>query len=439
MSERNWIAPFRAWSPSDPLMKILLVTAAYLPDGLGGVELSLARFAKWAQAEGHQVMVFRRLADESADEFALLESDVDGVPVVGVNYRFSDATDFLFLVNNPAIQERFETVLAEFSPDVVHVHHLTCLTTGIVDAARAKDIPVAMSLHDFWMGCPRGQRIQSDLSHCPEIEVERCTLCYRETWPHWFPQRRDPALEGRIFGEYHARIREVLDAADALVVPSPFASRIYQRYGVPERRLSVIEYGMDREQFRGASRESSQFFRVGFMGTVLPSKGVHVLIDAFRRVGSSDRLLDIHGPLLPFHNDHTYGERLEEMAHDWKAQITFHGAYAPDQAPGILAGLDALVVPSIWYETYCMVIREGFLAGVPVIASNFGAMADAIEHERTGLLFQMGDAVDLADKIDRLARDRELCARLADSEKRVNSVEKNGQQTVSLYERLRNG
>ena len=66
-------------------------------------------------------------------------------------------------------------------------------------------------------------------------------------------------------------------------------------------------------------------------------------------------------------------------------------------------------------------------------------MADAIEDERTGLLFQMGDAVDLAEKIDRLARDRELWTHLAESEKKVSNVEENGRLTVALYERLRNG
>ena len=129
-------------------------------------------------------------------------------------------------------------------------------------------------------------------------------------------------------------------------------------------------------------------------------------------------------------------KRLAEAARGWEDQVTFHGAYAPQQAPKLLAGLDLLVVPSIWYETYCMVIREGFLADVPVVASNFGAMAEAIEDERTGLLFNVGDAVDLAKKLDRLARDPELRQRLAQSEKHVSTTAENGARTVAIYERL---
>jgi glycosyltransferase involved in cell wall biosynthesis len=420
-------------------MRILLVTAGFVPDGLGGVELSLARFCKWAQAQGHDLLVYRRLDLPDEDDYVRHETVVDGVPVVGINYRFCDATTFQHLVENPNQRRAFEEVLAGFRPDLVHVHHATCLTTEVVEASQERGAPVVFSLHDYWMGCPRGQRIRADLSYCPAIEVERCTACYRETWPHWFPKTPDRTFDQRVFGDYQARIREVLEKADALVAPSPFARRVFAREGIDPERIELIEYGMDAAPFRGIARTTSARFRVGFLGTVLPSKGVHILLEAFKRVGASNRSLDVHGPVPPFHQDRTYGERLRRAAAGWEDQITFHGAYRQDDAPRILAGLDALVVPSIWYETYCMVIREGFLAGVPVIASNFGAMAEAIEDGRTGLLFGMGDSVDLAQKVDLLARDRELWQRLAASRKHVSTVEEHGARHVALYERLLRG
>ena len=419
-------------------MRILLVTAGYLPDGLGGVELSLHRFARWARDEGHEVLVFRRLGDERMEEFERRDAEVDGVPVVGINYRFSDATEFLALLHNARIAERFVEVLDEFRPDVVHVHHLTCLCTEIVDEARERNVPVVLSLHDYWMGCPRGQRIMADLSYCPTIEPERCTRCYRETWTHWFQGPRDLAAEQRTFGAYHARIREVLDRASALLVPSPFARDVYVRDGVAEERLQVLEYGMDVDAYaETAHRTDESRVRIGYLGSVLPSKGVHLLIDAFKRIGSSETSLEIHGPVLPFHQDHGYGERLQRLAEGWEAQIHFRGAYDPADTPALLSRLDVLVVPSIWYETYCMVIREGFLAGVPVLASNFGAMAQAIEDGETGMLFRVGDSVDLAQKLERLVRDRDLRERLAHSPKVVYGTAEHGRWTMGVYRRVR--
>jgi hypothetical protein len=134
-------------------------------------------------------------------------------------------------------------VLAGFKPDVVHLHHATCLTTEIVDAAQEAGAPVAVSLHDYWLGCPRGQRMRADLSYCPSIEVERCTRCYRETWPFWFPKEPDRAFDQRVFGDYQGRIRETLDRADALIAPSKFTRRVFARDGVDERRIEIVEYG----------------------------------------------------------------------------------------------------------------------------------------------------------------------------------------------------
>jgi glycosyltransferase involved in cell wall biosynthesis len=73
---------------------------------------------------------------------------------------------------------------------------------------------------------------------------------------------------------------------------------------------------------------------------------------------------------------------------------------------------------------------------VPVVASNFGAMAEAIEDGRTGLLFDAGDSVDLARRIDQLARDRELRQRLAAAPKTVATIEENGARHLALYERV---
>lgn len=420
-------------------MRILLVTTGFLPDGLGGVELALHRFCRFAQREGHELLVFRRLDLAGEPDYVRRESVVDGIPVVGINYRFSDATSMQSLLENRQHRAAFAEVVDGFKPDVVHVHHASCLTTEVVEESQARGIPVAFSLHDFWMGCPRGQRIRADLSYCPTIEPERCIACWRELWPHWFPKERDVTFDSRVFGDYQARVRETLELADARIAPSSFARRVFAREGLDPATIDVIEYGMDVEAYRGVARTTASRFRVGYLGTVLPSKGVHLLIDAVKRVGAADLSLEIHGPVLPFHQDRTYGERLAQQVAGWEDQIRFNGAYAPERAPQLLASLDALVVPSIWYETYCMVIREGFLAGVPVIASNFGAMAEAIEDETTGLLFGMGDSVDLARKIERLARDRELRQRLAASEKRVSTVEANGAAHIAVYERILRG
>jgi glycosyltransferase involved in cell wall biosynthesis len=91
-------------------------------------------------------------------------------------------------------------------------------------------------------------------------------------------------------------------------------------------------------------------------------------------------------------------------------------------------------MPSIWFETYGIVMREAFFAGVPVIASDLGAMAEGIDHGKTGLLFRRGDAEDLGLKMRELMSDPELWLRLARAEKPILSVRQNAEQLVRLYD-----
>ena len=71
--------------------------------------------------------------------------------------------------------------------------------------------------------------------------------------------------------------------------------------------------------------------------------------------------------------------------------VQHEGALAHEQIPRALAELDVLGVPSIWIENAPFVIREAFAAGLPVVASNLGGMAERVRHEVNGLLFRPGD------------------------------------------------
>ena len=141
-------------------MRILFVTAAWLPESIGGVELHLHGVAR-ALARDHEVAVFTRSAFPDREEFSVHRYAVDGVPVARMNYRFSDCLGFPWIYRNPNIRAVFEEELRRFRPDVVHAHHLTCLSTDLLDAAKAVGARTVLTLHDFWMGCPRGQSISA--------------------------------------------------------------------------------------------------------------------------------------------------------------------------------------------------------------------------------------------------------------------------------------
>ena len=423
---------------------------------MGGVELHVAGLARALRAAGREPFVFARAGRPDVPHLAVVRDTVEGVPVTRVGNTFEDATTLAALYLHEGLADAFAAELDRVRPDVVHVHHLTCLSTRIVDRCRAAGVPLVMTLHDFWMGCPRGQRITAALDVCPEIRLDKCLPCLRELWPHLLGRGAAPDLpaeerDARDLGaleDYHASIRATLLAVDRLVTPSAFLRAVYAGYGIPRERIAVVENGLPVARWRAemerlapvVARRGSAPLRVGFVGSVLPSKGVHLAVEALRRLGDPGRFrLDVWGEALPFHNDRSYGQRLAEQARGLEASVRLHGAYDNARLPEILAGLDVLVVPSIWYEAFGLTIREGFLAGLPVVTADHGAMAEAVEDGRTGLLFAAGDAGSLADALRRLADDPALRARLAGRPEWVRDEVDAAAELTALYDRLAPG
>ena len=431
-------------------MRVLYVTASYLPDSVGGVELHVAGLARSVREAGHDCAVFARTGREGQAHLETARDEVDGVPVVRLANTFEDATSFSMMYAHPGIADAFEVALDELRPDVVHVHHLTCLSVSILERLKARDIPTVMTLHDFWMGCPRGQRITAGLELCPEIRLEKCVPCLRDLWPHLLGRGRAPeaSAEDRDAGdralleEYHGTLHRVLNDVDVLVTPSDFMRRMYENYGVSAGRIRVVANGLPTNHFDGMqrARRPAAPLRIGFIGSVIPSKGVHLLVDAVRRLGDPSRMrLDVWGEVLPFHHDRTYGERLEARRQGYESVIDYHGEYDNDQVREILSQFDVLVVPSLWYEAFALTIREAFLAGVPVVAANHGAMAEAIEDGQNGLLFEAGDAESLSRVLRRLIDEPGLLEQLSGCAHLVRDEADAAAELLGLYEKALSG
>ena len=165
-------------------MHVLFVTASYLPESVGGVELHVAGLARALTAQGHRATVFARTGRAGLPHLQTVVEPVAGIEVVRLSNTFEDATRFERMISHPGIDEAFERTLLRVRPDVVHIHHLTCLSTTLVERCRRAGVPVMMTLHDFWMGCPRGQRVTAGLDLCPTIRLSKCLPCLRELWPH---------------------------------------------------------------------------------------------------------------------------------------------------------------------------------------------------------------------------------------------------------------
>jgi glycosyltransferase involved in cell wall biosynthesis len=136
----------------------------------------------------------------------------------------------------------------------------------------------------------------------------------------------------------------------------------------------------------------------GFLGSLQWHKGPDLLIRSYRATILAGEL-QLHGASEA---QDVYGGTLAAAARG-DARIRFKGPFGAAGLPGVLAGLDVLVVPSRWHETYSLVAREALLAGVPVIASALGALPEVVRHGDNGLLVPPGDAQALTEALERAA------------------------------------
>ncbi len=428
-------------------MRVLFVVHAFLPESLGGVELHAHQLAS-ALAVDHDVAVLTRQADTSKPDYALDERRQGRLTVWRLNNCFRDVTSFASTYRNERIDQLFDEIVERWRPDVVHVHHLIGLSVGMLERTKRRGIPLVLGLHDYWFGCPRGQRIRDGLKVCHEIDRNLCVPCLkpqnyevrslRSPLGRWLRRLRPPTRRRglRILREYDEEMHRLLALPDAIVTPAKFHGEMYRRYGVDPARLRVVPLGLPHGDAGRAEARRGVTLRIGFLGVVLPSKGPHLLLEAYRLLGRPDATLDIHGTSVPFHGDTGYLDRLKAAAAGIPGTIRFHGRYDPTDVGRLLSGLDVVVVPSLWYECAPIVMREAFIARVPVVAAGHGGMAEAVRHDVDGLLFTPGDAADLAAQLRRLLDEPGLRERLAARAPRVPSVEENAAEHLELYRSL---
>jgi glycosyltransferase involved in cell wall biosynthesis len=223
-----------------------------------------------------------------------------------------------------------------------------------------------------------------------------------------------------------------LNALQRIFSPTKLMTEVLLRQGVQPEQIEQSAYGIDVSTFQGAAplRARDGALRLGFIGTLAPHKGCHVLLAAFLQLSKGSARLKIYGDLTQFPD---YVAELQRTAAG-REDIEFCGTFPNPQIGKVLEGLDALVVPSVWYENTPLVVYSAVAGFRPVLASNFAGMAEVVQDGANGLLFTPRDSVDLARRLGELLADPALLLRLSANCRPPKSIATYVDQLLACYE-----
>ena len=422
-------------------MRILIVTHRYPPDSGAGVETYAARTAALLQARGHDVVVLTTVKDVARTDLSVHRREHGGVEVIEVTNNLF-ATRFEETWSHPALEDVVAPLLDEVAPDVAHVHHLLYLSVGLLDQLKRRDVPVILTLHDFWVGCARfGQLLHPDGMRCEGVDPARCGTClpslqWRQTdaarrvakavalvmraasidlkaplarrhrrtlgSAAWTPPDPEEAAEYATLSE--RRMSEIVAAvnrgATRILLPSAFQRPWFESHGVRGDLMQIQRTGVDWDEACSVprvERAAGDPLRFLFLGTLVPHKGAHVLLEAWRGVReqlAGRATLSIFGP---DDNRPDYVAELRPVAVE--LGVTLGGRLDRAGVQEALARADVLVVPSVWIEVRPLVMIEAFAQGARVLASDLGGMAEVIADGVPGATFPAGDAGALGEAL----------------------------------------
>ncbi len=420
--------------------RILYVVHGFPPDTWAGTEVYTLGLAQEMQRRGHDVAVLARVPGDASGkpDFSIEASEFQGVRVYRMTNRIAHQRirdSYL----QPRAEEAFRRLVLEITPDVVHFQHLIHMSAGLPRVCRELGIPTVVTVNDFWALCARVQLIRPDGERCPKNQGLGCLPCIkgqdlsqvesaRETLPALAPlvaalgaaqlpgawQLSQYASEFQDVAERHDVVAGGYASCDLVIAPSRFLRERLLESGKFERHRTLYsDYGTLTDHLRPLRREprDGRALRIGFVGSLVWYKGLDVALKALARLYGRPVELHVFGDFRPAQDPHH--AELARLALDCGEMVQFHGAFENREIAAVHERIDALLVPSVWFENSPITIHEAFLLGTPVIASDIGGMAELVRDGVDGLHFRVGDAESLARAIARLLDEPGLLARLS--------------------------
>lgn len=390
-------------------MRVLLLHNRY--QFLGGEDSMVQAEKALLEAKGHQVTLIEISNDE----------------IVGVRGKANAALSAIY---SPASKQRVSAEIANFHPDIVHVHNFfPLLSPSVYDACGDAKVPVVQTLHNYRLGCPNALLLR-DGKVCEDCLDKKMPwpgivhACYRGS-------RTQSAVVAAML-TFHQLRGTWQKRVDAYIAMTAFHKEKMVQAGLPRKKIYIKpNYVFAPEQLVDRSLNSSYAL---FVGRLSQEKGVATLIDAYLQNNLQIPLKIVgDGPLREVLQARVEATGLENA-------IQSLGWQDKSAVLSLMCSANFLVFPSTWYEGFPVTILEAFASGLPVLASRLGSMAEMVEDGVTGLHFEAGNSADLANKLQWAYEHPKEMICMGKNARRIYEAqytpEANYQQLMAIYRTL---
>ncbi len=371
-------------------LRFAFVTTFYPPYHFGGDAIGVERLAHALVRRGHHVTVIHDIDAYQALHRGPLPQEppaIPGLDVVRLRSGWGMLSPLLTQqLGRPVLTGgRLKRLMAEGRFDVINYHNVSLVGgPGLFRYGNAAKIYMA---HEHWLVCPTHVLWRFGREQCPARACIRCQLSYRRP-PQWWRQM--------------GTLERSFEYVDTFIAMSEFSRQKHLEFGF-SRPMKVLPYFLPDIDLNSSGEEAKTHSRPYFLfvGRLEEIKGLQDVIPLFRNDLGADLLVAGEG---------TYGEPLRRMAGEMPS-VRFLGRVNPEELSRYYRGALALIVPSVCFETFGIILIEAFRQGVPVIARRVGPFPEIVERAGGAELFET--PAELQAALLRLKDDPVHRARLA--------------------------
>lgn len=316
-----------------------------------------------------------------------------------------------------------EEIINKFEIDIIHIHHLIGHTFDVVDVAEEHDIPALFTIHDFYSICPRINLLDDSLQYCYNRDPKRCAECLS-----------DLKVDAEFIPHWRSEFQRIFNNSDTIIFPNAYASVILASYyDIDRSKLEAVEHGYDRALIEygrkidnQADFASDEEINIAYIGVLAPHKGEEIFYELARSSYNKKINWFIIGISTKFSEPGYYPEYNINITGFFKDEKELFDTLKARR-------IHLAAFPALWQETYSYTLSEAWIAGIPVIASDLGALKERVERKGGGWTASP-NAASFKDRIEEVLSDPEMYQAVKDQ---IGTIEHKTLEDMALeYSRL---